>query len=254
MGTMLGLLTTDFRLYHDLVSELKDRDIPFVSLSFTEPVPPKVAVVLTSPGELDNVDFEPRIACENVEDAIARALQVLGGKTRFQEVVVGVDPGPRPGVAVLGDGEVIDKRTASSPETVKDILLSVQRNYEGETYTVRIGHGDPTNRNRIINALAETGVRMEIVDERGTTRRDRRRDDARNMESAADIAAGRGVAAESSYEVFPTEGELTNIQRRSRIRSGGKLTISKELAQMVARGELTLLQALERQASNSEEG
>ncbi len=250
---MLGLITADFRLYHDLVSELKERDIPFVSLSFTEAVPPEVAVVLTSPEELDDVDFEPSLACESVEDAIAKALQILGGKTSFQEVIIGVDPGPRPGVAILGDGEVIEKLTAPSPEAVRDIVQSVLRNYDGRGYTVRIGHGDPTNRNRIINALAETGVRTEIVDERGTTRRDRRRDDARNMESAAGIATGKGVMAEESYEIFPTEGELKNIQKRSRIRSGGKLTISRELAQKVARGELTLMEALEKQASNSRE-
>lgn len=249
---MLGLLTTDFRLYHDLVSKLKERDIPFVSLSLNEPVPPEVAVVLTSRDESDQVDFEPRIACEDVEDAVTKALQILSGKTTFEEVVVGVDPGPRPGVAILGDGEVIETRTAPSPEAVHGVLLSVLRNYDGKAFRVRIGHGDPTNRNRIINALSDTGVKTEIVDERGTTRRDRRRDDARNIESATDIATGRGVTAERSYDIFPTEGELRNIQKTSRIRSGGKLTISRELAEKVARGEMTLSEAVDEQASSSE--
>ncbi len=248
---MLGLLTTDFRLYHDLVSVLKERDIPFASLSFNEPVPAEVAVVLTSPEEAHQIDFEPRVQCDDVEDAVSQALQILRGVTSYREVIVGVDPGPRPGVAILGDGEVIESRTASSPEAVRDILLGVLRNYDGEVFTVRIGHGDPTNRNRILNALSETGVRAEIVDERGTTRRDRRRDDARNIESATNIATARGVEAETRYDIFPTDGELRNIQKRSRIRSGGKLTISKELAKRVARGEMTLSEALEEQDSST---
>ncbi|MFQ5838124.1 MAG: hypothetical protein ACE5HJ_05010 [Thermoplasmata archaeon] len=250
MGTILGILTADFRLYHDLVSHLKERDIPFISLSFNEPVPPEVGVILTSPEELRQVDFEGKVPCEDVQDAVAKALQLLSGKTSFREVVVGIDPGPRPGVAILGDEEVVDTRTASSPEAVLKILLSVLRNYETEVLRVRIGHGDPTNRNRIINALSRIGQQAEIVDEKGTTKRYRRRDDARNIESAIDIAMGRGVTAETWYDIFPTEGELREIQRRSRISSGGRLTISRQLAERVARGEITLSEAITEQSSN----
>ncbi len=252
MGKILGVMTTDFRLYHDLVSRLKERDIPFMSLSYNEPIPPEVCVILTSEEELQRVDFEPKVPCDNVEDGIARAVQFVRGKTAFKQVVVGIDPGPRPGVAILGDGEVVDTRTAPSPEAVLDVYLSVLRNYDFEGLQVRIGHGDPTNRNRIINALSRARVQVEIVDERGTTRRYKRRDDARNIESAIDIAVGRGVLAESWYDIFPTRGELREIQRRSRIRSGGRLTISKELAEKVARGEMTLSEAIEKQASSSQ--
>lgn len=250
MGRTLGLLTEDFRLYHDLVSHLKDRDVSYVSLSFDKPIPPEVGVVLTTARELRRVDFQPKVACESVEDAVARALQLIRGKTSFEEIVMGIDPGPRPGIAILGDGELVDTRTAPSPEGVLDIFRSVLKNYKGPACRVRIGHGDPTNRNRIINALSSVGVQAEIVDERGTTRRYKRRDDARNIESAIDIAMGRGVVAESWYEIFPTRGELREIQRRSRIHSGGKLTISKELAERVARGEISLSEAVAEQASN----
>jgi hypothetical protein len=251
MGRILGIMTTDFRLYHDLVSYLKEKDIPFMSLSFSEPVPPEVGAVLTSPEEMTRVEFERKVPCDDVEDAVAKALQLLKGKTSYEEMVVGIDPGPRPGVAVLGDGEVVDTRTAASPEAVLDILLSVLRNYEAETLRVRIGHGDTTNRNRILNSLSRLGIKAEIVDEKGTTRRYRRREDARNIESAVDIALGRGVQAETWYEIYPTEGELRDIQRRSRLRSGGRLTISKELAERVARGEMTLSEAITQQAANS---
>ncbi len=251
MERILGLLTSDFRLYHDLVSHLKERGVPFTSLSFDEPVPPEVGVVLTSREELHQLDFEPKVPCDDVEDAVAKALQLLRGRSPFQEVVVGVDPGPRPGIAILGDGELVDTRTAPSPESVVEIVQGLLRNHEGEVCMVRVGHGDPTNRNRIINALSVAGVQAEIVDERGTTRRDRRRDDVRNVEAAIDIARAKGTRAESWYEIFPTRGELREIQRRSRIRSRGRLTISMELAEKVARGEMTLSEAVAQQASKS---
>src|SRR6266540_1117351 len=51
MGKVLGIMTEDFRLYHDLVAGLKARDIPFVSLSFSRRIPEDVGVIVTSPKE-----------------------------------------------------------------------------------------------------------------------------------------------------------------------------------------------------------
>ena len=252
MGRVLGVLTRDFRLYHDLISYLKERDVPFQSLSFDPEVPLEIGVVLTSPEEARTIDFPLIVAVDEVPDAVAKAQQLLQGKTAFREIVIGIDPGPRPGAAILGDGEVIDTRTGASPEAVLEICLGVLRTYTCERFQVRIGHGDPTHRNRIINVLTRHGLRAEIVDERGTTRHDRRREDARDIEAAIDIAMGRGVQAETSYEILPTRGEVKNIQRNSRIRSGGRLTISQGLAEKVARGEMTLGEAI--QASTAEAG
>lgn len=251
MGRVLGVLTRDFRLYHDLISYLRGQDIPFQSLSFDEPIPPEVGAVLTSPQEVPAIDFPRTVSAEEVPDAVAKARQMLRGRTAFQEVVIGVDPGPRPGAAILGDREVIDTRTGDSPEAILDICLSVLHNYECEAFRVRIGHGDQTNRNRIINVLTRQGLLVEIVDEKGTTPRDRRREEARDIEAAIDIALGRGVRVEASYEILPTRGEVREIQRRSRIRSGGLLTISQGLARRVARGEMTLAEAIRAAAAEA---
>ncbi|MFQ5553136.1 MAG: hypothetical protein ACE5EW_05400 [Thermoplasmata archaeon] len=251
MGRVLGVLTRDFRLYHDLISYLKERDLPFQSLSYDVTIPLEVGVVLTSAEEASEIDFPLTVPAEEVVDAVAKAQQLLRGKTAFREIVIGIDPGPRPGAAILGDGEVIDTRTGASPEAVLDVCLGALRTYTCEAFRVRIGHGDPTNRNRIINVLTGHGLLVEIVDEKGTTRRDKRREDARNIEAAIDIALGRGVLAETSYEILPTVGELKDIQRRSRIRSEGRLTISQGLAEKVARGELTLAEAIRASAGEA---
>lgn len=248
MEKRVGLLTSNFRLYHDLVAHLKEREVPFLSLSFDQPIPREVTVVLTSPEEVEAVAFEPVVAVEEVSAAVVQAQQYLRGKAVFDELVVGVDPGPRPGVAVLGDGEVLQTHVAPSPEGVRPILEEVLQSYEARVLHLRIGHGDPTNRNRILNAVAPLSLPTEIVDERGTTHKDRSRDTTRDIASAVAIARESGSAAAPQYDVFPTPGELRNIQRESRIRSGGQLTISKGLARRVARGEMTLGEAIEAQA------
>ena len=46
-------------------------------------------------------------------------------------------------------------------------------------------------------------------------------------------------------ELQPTEGEVKELQRRSRIKSQGRVTISLDLARKVALGELTLEEAID---------
>ncbi len=243
MRHLLGLLTEDFRLYHDLVAALKRRHIPFASLSFNRRIPGSVGAVLTSPAEVPRVRFPQVIAVEDIESAVALGLQALRGKSAWRELLIGVDPGSKPGVAIVGDGEVVDTRIASSPEAVAGVVRDATRTFPAQAHRVRIGHGDPTNRNRIINALSREGARVEIVDEAGTTHRT----DQPDVDAAIRIAFTPGVRARPFYEIRPTRGELREIQRRSRMSSGGKVSISVDLAAMVARGEVTLDQAIDRQ-------
>jgi predicted RNase H-like nuclease (RuvC/YqgF family) len=115
MRKVLGLLTEDFRLYHDLVAALKARDLPFVSLSFSRRIPETVGAVLTSPVEARRIRNGHVVAVDDIDSSIAKALQILKGKVSWSELLVGVDPGREPGVAIIGDGDVIDARTAASP-------------------------------------------------------------------------------------------------------------------------------------------
>jgi len=235
---VLGLLTGDFRLYHDLVTALKARDLPFRSLSFQEAVPADVGVVLTSPSEADRIRFHAVVPVTDVGDAIAQALQIVRGHRQLRELVIGVDPGAEPGVALLGDGDLIDTRVAASPEAVALVVQAAMLAFPADRVRLRVGHGDPTNRNRIINALAPLGLPVEIVDEKGTT--PRVPSPTPDTDAAVEIARGRGVRAARYYAVEPTPGELREIQRQSRLSSDGTVTISKTLARQVARGEISL--------------
>lgn len=241
MRKFVGILTEDFRLYHDLVAELKARDIPFVSLSFSDRVPQKVGAIITSETEASKVKFRAKVATGNVEDAIARALQLLKGRSSWREVIIGIDPGPHPGMAVIADGEVVDTRIASAPEEAADIVAREMKNFPARKYIVRVGHADRTNRNRIINALSETGYSIEIVDESGTTRRTEKPD----IDAAIGIGLASGIRAAKKYEIQPTPGEVREIQRQSRILSGGRVTISKDMAVKVAQGRLSLKDAID---------
>jgi hypothetical protein len=246
---IIGILTSDFRVYHNLITALKRRDLPFASLSFDEPIPLNIGVIITTKGEEDKIEFKKIVCAQNdIELAIDIAERKLKGKEKCKRLIIGIDPGKRPGLAVIGDGEILNTSQVSSPEKVKEIVSRAIKSYPSEETIVRIGHGDTTHRNRIINSLSEFKLRIEISDETRTTKIS----DSPDIDAAIDIALKEGQKAKRRYKVKPTQGELRDIQRRSRIESKGRVTISKEEAKKVAQGKLTIEEAIKRAEAKNE--
>jgi len=243
---VVGILTENFSVYHDLIEYMKEHEIAFESLQFKEDIPAKVGVVITTEEEEDKVYFKPKVVISSnkpISEAVNEAKMLLAGKTKFRRLVIGIDPGKRPGIAVVGDGEVVETVQALTPEDVKGIVRNLISAFPSERRIIKIGHGDPTHRNRIINTLLDLRVRIEMVDETSTTERT----DYPDIKAAISIAMVDGKIVREKYSINPTRWELKDIQRQSRIRSKGMMTISKELAKKVAEGEMTIDGAIREQ-------
>ncbi len=234
------MVTEDFRFFYETARRLREKGQPFISLGFSNPLPLNVELVLTTEGERKRLRGRKVIASDDPDWAVKAALVLLQGGS-FNRLVVGVDPGPRPGIAILGDGKVLLGDTLLSPEDVapaiRDFLSFVSTN----ELLLRVGHGDPTNRDRIINALWDITRNIEMVDETSTTGR------TGHPDAALVIAHTRGELLPSRPRVAPTQGEVRDIQRLSRIESAGAITINSSLARQVAVGALTLKEAIEKQ-------
>jgi len=240
---ILAIATDNFEFYYEAVRELKQRNIPFISLSLSDPIPPNVDVVLTTKQEAEGIEFRNVVAVgDDIRKGVRKALSMISGKSSYQKMIVGVDPGVEPGVVLVGDGKVIETHHASSPEDVRNKVDSFIEGYEFQRMTIRIGHGDRTNRNRTIKSLEGLAVRIEIVNEEGTTKLT----ESPDIEAAKKIALTEGELAFGDYGVNATEGEMKEMQRRSRIRSGD-LTISKDLAKKVVEGDLRMKEAITKQ-------
>jgi hypothetical protein len=240
---IIAIITEDFSLYYDLVKELKKDNVPFASLSFKDIIPPNVGVVLTTPNEAPRIDFPEKISVppgSDINAIINEAKRRMRGPETYSRLVIGIDPGNRPGFAVVGGGNVLYTSQLGRPEDVKDITKDIINLYPAKEVIVRVGHGDPTNRNRIINSLSELNVIIEIVDERSTTERTEFPD----IKAAINIALSSGHVVTPPLDIRPTNGELQNLKRKSRERSGGQVTISTHLAEKVAKGILTLDEAI----------
>jgi hypothetical protein len=243
----IGLLTQDPRTYFEMIEALREQGLKYISLDFSEPLPANVGVVITTECESDKIDFDNLVTDSDPDVAIAKARKILAGDASVKDLAIGIDPGHRPGVAALGDGTVLTRSVASSPEAVRETVDDIMRDYPSTNVIIRIGNGDRTNRNRIFNALWDDGHRLEIVDERNTTTRSQTPDE----DAAVEIALTPGYRPRKKQKVEPCEGEIRNIQRISRLESNGSITVSRKLAERVAMGELSLDDAIDIQKTSN---
>ena len=115
---------------------------------------------------------------------------------------------------------------------------------------IRIGDGAPLIRDQIINDCLAKNWIIEQVNESKTSSGLVRNNHAI---SALRIAANSGQRIWQQRELRPKHGDVKYIQTQSRKMSNGHITISKQLALLVAKGELTMQEAILEQSSYSSE-
>ncbi len=245
---MIGLVTKDARFYYKVAKELKGRGLEFTSLKLEDDIPGDVKVVLTSIGEKDEIDFPSVVACKDVRDAVRDCLKISRGMGPCKRLVVGIDPGLKPGIAVLADGVVVEVDHLNSPEEVLPAVMGALEAYGGEEVVVRVGRGGGMYNMRVLKNLQGTlEVPIEAVDENHTNPDLRRASShaLKDIMAAVNIALKNGRVLKDKVKLQPTPGEIRQLQKESR-KLSGNLTISKELAEGVAKGELTLEEAIEK--------
>jgi hypothetical protein len=239
---VIVVATGDFEVYHEVVTALRERGVEFTTVEPGDDLPDGTAVLVRAAGEdrpvpadvevIEATPGEPRAAV----DAVTATLREEGGRT-----VVGIDPGDRPGVAVL-EGEVVTATFQVAPDRVGEVVREELAGVAAPL--VRIGDGARLVGARIVDDLPE--VPVELVDESGTT--PYLGPGARGMGdvlAAVNIARREGERIESR-EIDPTDGELRRIQDRSREAGADNRAIGTDLARRVATGELSIEEALAR--------
>ncbi|RKD94662.1 hypothetical protein [Halopiger aswanensis] len=236
---MIVVATSDFEVYHGVVNELRDRGTEFTTVEPDAELPERTAVVVTGADHADDFADVTTIVADpdDPRRAVDQALTAVrgdGGRT-----IIGVDPGRKPGIAVLA-GEMV---VAAFQVPLADAVEVIEREAsEAADPVVRIGDGSRLQSATLVNDLED--VRVELVDETGTT--PYLGTGARGMEdvlAAVNIARLEGEVVDTR-EIEPTAGELQRIKDRSREESEHNRAIDEVLARRVAVGELTIDEAL----------
>jgi len=234
------------RFYYEAVRELKDRDVEFLTLAMDDEIPSIVGVVLTSEEEREHIDFPEVVDTADIKAAVDECLRIESGLgAGYENLILGIDPGLKPGFAVLGDGKVVHAELLGSPEDILEVSKRVLDTYSGKSVTFRVGRGGGVYKARILKIIQENfDFPIEVVDESKTTPLFARGTAVKDVIAAVNIALKQGRILKEKVEIYPKEGEIKNLQKDSRIISGN-ITINKKLARRVARGELTIEEAIE---------
>ena len=172
----VAVVTTSGKAYYRLVEGLRKRSVPFVSLRPEDTIPLSVKVVITTGEEEKKIRF-PKVLVYNEDedptDVIEKALQILSGKSTYNQVVVGVDPGKTLGIAVMGDGNLLRSMNVFDTEEAAQKILRALNAVNASMKKVRIGDGAREYQLKLVKLLDRnlpSDITLESVNEEGTTR------------------------------------------------------------------------------------
>ncbi len=163
----IGVYTDDFMFYHKVIQLLKKWDLPFVNITSGMDVPDGIKIILSS--NSDEVLWPSQVKGAEPLNALRKGMPRILGRMQFGNLVVGVDPGPKPGIAVLGDNILLEAFEITEPGKASNHIGAILDDYQYRNSTVKIGHGDIPNRRIIEENLRKSGIESKIVDESNTS-------------------------------------------------------------------------------------
>lgn len=187
--------------YYQLVLELKNRGLPFLVIDPQDSIPLNIKVVLTTEEEMDYLHFPNVLICQpssNPSLVIDLACQILSRKQKYDDIVVGVDPGKTYEIAVLGDRAILRTKKIMEENAAASEILKMLTHYESLRKVIKIGDGAEPYRSmliRILNQIIPPNIAMESIVEVGTTKNISRlkRFSRCKMSSAIMIASRKGI-------------------------------------------------------------
>ncbi len=176
MTREIGILTTSGKAYYKLVSEVKRRGLQFISLTSKDFIPFYVRVTITPESERSKIDFSEILIYDELAEpsqVVDDAVQLLRGKKDFREIIIGIDPGKKLGLTVLGDGIILKKMELINIEEKVKEIIHILNQTKAEKKIVKIGNGVKEEQKRLFALLNEElpdNVIIESVEEDGTTK------------------------------------------------------------------------------------
>lgn len=203
MRAKVAVATVQGKAYFLIVNELKQRNIPFLSLIPGDSVPVQVKAVITTEKEKHLTTHNKILVYDTKTDPEAlgnKVVKILQGKEDYDNIVIGVDPGEVFGIAVVADDAVIDTENCFSLEEtlnkVKSVLKTV--NFSRSAITIKIGNGVPVYRELLeaFDKALSPQVSLEIVGEAGTNHHTR---ELKNRRGLRHIASAMRIARRPGY-------------------------------------------------------
>lgn len=249
----LAVRTDNFRLSFKLIEKLRAKSLDFVVIDIKKPVPNEDIIWFASASEIIQYPSAGKpipVEIDSIDTAILSAIYHLTGSQSSVSLIIGVDPGPYPGIAWLVDGAFCGIMQLTSIDELMPNLVKLRKIAAFDSITIKIGDGAPLIRDRIINDCVSNNWHIEQVNEHKTSSGLIRNN---HSTSALRIATQSGIRIWQLRDIIPTQGEIKYIQAESRKQSMGEFTISRSAAILVAQGDLSMDDALANRSDYSSE-
>ena len=179
----VAVATLDGRAYYKALKLLKSLGLKYVLINPKEEAK-GVKVILTTRGEGwgdDRILF-----IDGPKDVKLELLKRLLGEEG--DLLMGIDPGKRIGFVAFYRNVVIDGGVYTSVKGLLEKISELSSHFKGRKL-VRIGLDTEGLALKMAESIKRMGLRVELVDERGTTKKS---GISRDLESAKAIAMRRG--------------------------------------------------------------
>jgi hypothetical protein len=172
---IIKVATDDGHAYYDIVSRLKRTHLRFSSLSPGQAIDSAKDLVITSRTEVSAFGGSVVVTIEDLnKDPLIMEGQLLSrllDESR-RNLLIGIDPGSRIGVAMFYGGRELGALTSNSVERSVESLVTLVKEVPHSSLSVKIGGGEPKSSLRLASLLRERlppSASVEIVDESGTS-------------------------------------------------------------------------------------
>jgi len=171
MNERLLLNIKDSRLLVKVINRLK-----FRSVSFTLQRSGREDIVMTDdPSSIKSGNLHVvYVTHDNYEGRCELVKLLIRGKLVYNEVRIGIDPGDPHTIAIMGNGELIEVFRSDNVEQILHKILLIHKTYPYKNIVIKVGCGggyEPILKHLCCNLLGLDNVRVEVVDESGTSRR-----------------------------------------------------------------------------------
>ncbi len=176
MSANIAIVTTSGKAYYRLVSEFRRRRLLFLSLAPKEVMPLNVRIAITTESEKNDVYCSKILVYDESTDpsrVVDEAVQILSGKIKYREIIIGVDPGKMFGLAVLGDGSILKTAELTCVEKTAKEIIKILEVTKADKKIIKVGNGAKLYQLRLFELLnKELPLKIEIesVEEKGTTK------------------------------------------------------------------------------------
>lgn len=176
----VAIFAKNFRVYYRLISLFKEMNVSFYSITDGNNLNAYDIIFTDEKLEGKNI-----FITDGTDEFRIRQI-IFSGNSK--NIVVGIDPGPSPGIATLADNLVIDKRNIYHFEEIRKYVLAVHSQCDYKNFNIKVGNGDRVNRDKIIRALR--GFHFTLINEKGSSKTIKRGND---WEAAINIALSDNI-------------------------------------------------------------